>query len=97
MDHVHLSQMTGDQALEQISQCRQSLQAVTGEPVGAFAYPYGDQNAAVRDLVRQSGYAFGVGTQRRRAVPADDIWNLPRLTVRRDDTWLHFLAKCTMR
>lgn len=97
MDHVHLSQLSEQQAFEQLSLCKETLQAITGDVVDSFAYPYGDHNDKVRELVRQAGYTAAGGTERRRATSQDDLMNLPRLTIRRDDTWLHFIAKCLLR
>jgi peptidoglycan/xylan/chitin deacetylase (PgdA/CDA1 family) len=97
MDHVHLSQIPEKQAVEQISLCRERLQAITGSAVDSFAYPYGDHNDNVRERVRQAGFTVAGGTDRRRATGADDLMNLPRLTIRRNDSWLHFIAKCLLR
>lgn len=97
MDHVHLSQIPETQAFEQLSLCKEKLQEIVGDRVETFAYPYGDHNDRVRELVRQAGYIVAAGTERRRATGNDDLMNLPRLTIRRDDTWLHFVAKCLLR
>lgn len=97
MDHVHLSELPEEQAFQQLLSCKEKLEALTGDTVDSFAYPYGDQNDKVRELVRKAGYAVAGGTDRRRATGSDDLMNLPRLTVRRDDIWLHFVAKCLLR
>lgn len=49
-------------------------------PTG-FAYPYGDLNESVRNLVAQSGFAWACST-RRGTIGADaDRYSLPRLAV----------------
>jgi peptidoglycan/xylan/chitin deacetylase (PgdA/CDA1 family) len=97
LDHVHLPQVSFEEARKQIAQSREKLQDIVGEAVTSFCYPYGDENADMRKLARDAGYDYATTTARRRAVERDDAFGLPRLTIRRNDTWLHFLRKCLSR
>jgi len=96
LDHVHLLDVSPDEARRQISQSRDALQDLLGLPVTSFAYPYGDEDTRIRALVREAGYSHATTTERRKARTGDDDFGLPRLTIRRNDTWLHFLKKCLM-
>ncbi|YBV97436.1 polysaccharide deacetylase family protein [Phyllobacteriaceae bacterium JZ32] len=94
LDHVHLLDVPRQEASRQISQSRDALQDMLGMAVTSFAYPYGDENAEIRALVRDAGYSHATTTERRKALLGDDDFGLPRLTIRRNDSWLHFLKKC---
>ncbi|KXF77391.1 polysaccharide deacetylase [Paramesorhizobium deserti] len=96
LDHVHLPDVPPKEARRQIGQSRDMLQDMLGMPVTSFAYPYGDENTNIRTVVREAGYTHATTTERRKARPVDDDLGLPRLTIRRNDTWLHFLKKCLM-
>jgi len=97
LDHVHLTQVDDDEAARQMRQSRQALEDLTGYPVQGFAYPYGEHVQKHRRMVREAGFSYAVTTERRRSRVGDDVFGLPRLTIRRNDTWLQFIAKCTMR
>ncbi|PYE88200.1 polysaccharide deacetylase family protein [Phyllobacterium leguminum] len=94
LDHVHLPDVPLKEAKRQIGGSRDVLQDILGAPVTSFAYPYGDENARLRDMAREVGFTHAVTTERRKTLPSDDSFGLPRLTIRRNDTWLHFLKKC---
>ena len=55
IDHVHLTQITPDQAQHQICDDRAALVA-RGYSVTSFAYPFGDENTAVEDIAKSCGY-----------------------------------------
>jgi len=97
LTHPHLTRLEQDQAQHEISQSKQRLERLAGRPVTSFAYPYGDQNAALKDMVRQVGYKNGVSTIRGRASPNADLFALPRHSIRRNDRLVHFLLKCLFR
>jgi peptidoglycan/xylan/chitin deacetylase (PgdA/CDA1 family) len=96
LDHVHLPDVAPDEAERQIAGSRDVLQDILGSPVTSFAYPYGHENAGLREMVQEAGFTHAVTTERRKTQPRDDDFGLPRLTIRRNDTWLHFLKKCVM-
>jgi peptidoglycan/xylan/chitin deacetylase (PgdA/CDA1 family) len=52
--HAHLSQVSTDEATREICQSRDTL-LNWGFPVTDFAYPYGETNAAVENIVQQCG------------------------------------------
>jgi hypothetical protein len=65
--------------------------------VSAFCYPYGDQNQAIREQVRQAGYLNATTTNRGLARSDDDLFDLPRVTVSRSTNILRFVQKCVTR
>ncbi|HEX8045161.1 MAG TPA: polysaccharide deacetylase family protein, partial [Rhizobium sp.] len=42
----------------------------------------------------EAGYSAATTTRRGRARQDHDPFGLPRATVRRNDSWLHFIRKC---
>ncbi|WP_163268068.1 polysaccharide deacetylase family protein [Chelativorans alearense] len=94
LDHVHLPEQPADEARRQIVRSRGMLEDILGEEVLSFSYPYGQEGERCRRMVREAGYRYATTTRRGSAGPGDDVFGLPRATVRRNDTWLHFLKKC---
>jgi len=97
LTHPHLTRLDQPQTQNEILTSKQKLEALIGQPVSSFAYPYGDENAGLRQQVRQAGYSCAVSTIKGRARPGDDIFALPRHSIRRNDTSLHFVLKCLLR
>ena len=58
--HAALTQLDRDTALVELRSSREALEAILGEPVRILCYPYGKQNAEVREVAREAGYAAGV-------------------------------------
>ena len=94
LDHAYLPKLDDDQAQIQIAESRQALEQLLGEPVTAFCYPYGGEEARLRDLVRAAGYDNATTTAGGLAQPNDDPYGLPRVTVARSTHLLRFLQKC---
>jgi peptidoglycan/xylan/chitin deacetylase (PgdA/CDA1 family) len=97
LDHVHLPALSPELADYQIRQSRGKLEELLGAEVSAFCYPYGDESAAVREMVRRAGYANATTTERGLARQTDDAFGLPRVTVSRSTNIVRFLMKCTTR
>lgn len=97
LDHVHLGGVSLSKARDQIFQSKDALEKIIAKPVCSFAYPYGDENVEVCALVEAAGYQFGVTTRRGRATGKESPFEYPRFSIRRNDTILHFLAKCLIR
>jgi len=97
LTHPHLTQLDHVQAQSEILHSKQKLEILTGQPVLSFAYPYGDENSSLRQMVRQAGYLQAVSTIKGRARKNDDIFALPRHSIRRNDMRVHFLLKCLLR
>jgi peptidoglycan/xylan/chitin deacetylase (PgdA/CDA1 family) len=97
LDHVHLPRLSPELADYQIRESKHELEQVIGAEVTAFCYPYGDESAEVREMVRRAGYLNATTTERGLARPADDVVGLPRVTVSRSTNIVRFLVKCTTR
>jgi peptidoglycan/xylan/chitin deacetylase (PgdA/CDA1 family) len=58
--HCHLTQMSHAEAKSELENSKKYLEDLLGLPVTAVAYPYGDINKPIRDLVKSVGYESGV-------------------------------------
>jgi peptidoglycan/xylan/chitin deacetylase (PgdA/CDA1 family) len=56
-------------------------EALVGTSVAAFAYPFGEFNAATSEIVRNAGFAFACTTRRGGVDPVFNMFELPRVYV----------------
>ncbi|MFK0161946.1 polysaccharide deacetylase family protein [Rhizobium sp. NPDC090279] len=96
LDHVRLPRLPMEEARRQITHSREMLEDLLDEGVSSFCFPYGDETPLDRVLVYEAGYSAATTTLRGRARPGSDPFGLPRATVRRNDSWLHFVKKCVL-
>jgi peptidoglycan/xylan/chitin deacetylase (PgdA/CDA1 family) len=82
MTHPRLPALPVSDQRWEVSASKASLEALTGCPVTAFAYPHGSLSAATRALVREAGYAFACGAAPDVARPGRDLFALPRFWAR---------------
>jgi len=80
LTHPHLTELTREQAWEEISRSRVLLEILLNAPVRVFAYPYGDLNADVRHLVGEAGYRFGCGVFTGPPSIGSDHFDIRRIT-----------------
>jgi peptidoglycan/xylan/chitin deacetylase (PgdA/CDA1 family) len=57
--HRSLIYLNDDEIRRELMDSREVLEDLTGEPVHTLAYPFGQQNARVRQQVREAGYRYG--------------------------------------
>jgi peptidoglycan/xylan/chitin deacetylase (PgdA/CDA1 family) len=82
--HQSLGRMTATEALEQAERSREILERRLGQPITAFAYPFGtlrDFNAATANALRQSRYTCAFTSQHGAVSRASDPFELPRIKV----------------
>lgn len=80
--HAALSTLDPQAAAAEIRLSKAECEALTREPVIGFAYPYGDMNRQVRDLVASSDFCWACSTE-AGPVPLRgyDRFALPRIGV----------------
>jgi peptidoglycan/xylan/chitin deacetylase (PgdA/CDA1 family) len=79
--HPQLDTLPLRRARSEITEPRRRLEDVLQSEVPSFAYPHGYSSAAVRRLVRDAGYTSAAAVKNSLSSPADDPYNLARLTV----------------
>jgi peptidoglycan/xylan/chitin deacetylase (PgdA/CDA1 family) len=81
VSHPHLVQLSDDEALSELVESKQRIEAVVGRPCTALAYPYGEHNARVRGVARKAGYERAYALD----VSGGDEFGEPRLELHRRD------------
>lgn len=79
ISHPNLTLLAPNEALRELKEGREVLQAQTGYPVNFIAYPYGISNYQVQDLAKQAGFAGGVGTWNGKS--SGSGINMPRIRI----------------
>jgi peptidoglycan/xylan/chitin deacetylase (PgdA/CDA1 family) len=83
--HVHCGALTPDEIKSEIIDAKAEIEDLTGQPVRAFSFPYGnerDATPAVLSALRKSGHeaSFLVHARANRQRPAADLWYRTSLT-----------------
>ena len=94
LDHVHLPELSFDQARQQITLSRQMLSETVEQNVTAFCYPYGHFKPEHAEMAAEAGYENATTTRRGLAGPEDGPFLLPRVGVWRTTHLLRFFQKC---
>ena len=81
--HAQLDQLADADLSRELAESRALLTDCIGAPVRSLAYPYGYSTERVRAAARTAGYQCAAAVRNVRATPSDDVFKLPRLTVRR--------------
>jgi peptidoglycan/xylan/chitin deacetylase (PgdA/CDA1 family) len=82
LSHPYLSQISLDQAREEVLASKMKLEDQFGVPVHHFCYPYGDLNVAVRDCVAEAGYRTACTVQFGVNHSSTDPFQLKRIKGR---------------
>jgi len=83
LSHPHLTDLSATEARSEIEGSRRRVEDLVGGACRTFAYPYGEWDARVRELVVEAGYEAACTTRRAAARATDDPFALPRISVRR--------------
>jgi peptidoglycan/xylan/chitin deacetylase (PgdA/CDA1 family) len=91
VSHPHLTRLGDEELGRELRESRERIEAEIGRPCRLLSYPFGEQNARVREAVKAAGYeaAFLV---RPRGGRRDDF-ALPRVSVYSGDGRLRLRAK----
>jgi peptidoglycan/xylan/chitin deacetylase (PgdA/CDA1 family) len=79
--HAHLTRLPLAEAREEIAASRKALEDRFGRMVADFAYPFGECNAALRDLVAEAGFARAWTVEPAVITASADALALPRFPV----------------
>ena len=68
-----------------------------GHPLVSFAYPYGNLNNSVKNIVASSGYQFAVATDSGDICFSSDLFKIRRIGIFSTNTLLSFKRKVSGR
>ena len=98
LTHPHLTRIPLAQAREEIVASKKKLEDRFGRAIEHFCYPYGDCNAAIKDLVAEAGYQTGCTTEMGINLPSAAPLGLKRYMARHQSLSLKtLLARLTGR
>ncbi|MET0962546.1 MAG: glycosyltransferase [Noviherbaspirillum sp.] len=84
ISHPILNECSDQQAMQEISGCREELESIIGGVVSTFAYPNGrplkDYEGRHVAMVKAAGYKMAVATSGGAARHDSDLFQLPRFT-----------------
>lgn len=82
LTHPSLPALPPEEQRREIGGSRERLEELTGRPLDAFAYPYGDYDAATVRLVKRSGFRSACTVHENRLTRLSSAFLLPRYPVR---------------
>lgn len=90
--HVGLADSKPEKQKDEIFGSKKDLEDVVGHPVTSFAYPYGNFNDAVKNLVRDAGFRIAFSTLLGSVHTPTSRYDARRIRVR-DDEYLEPILK----
>lgn len=81
MTHVHMTEVTDDTARIELRDSKEVLEKITGAPVRAFAYPFGEFGYREEKMVADAGFLSAVAADSRYGKNYKDLLSLPRVTI----------------
>ncbi len=95
--HPKLDMLPLDRVREEVERCKQILEEHLAQKVSSFAYPHGYYTAAVKQMVRLTGYTSACAVKYKMSSTVDDPFALSRLLVAVDTDIDEFAALLTER
>ena len=95
INHPHLTQINIEEAKREIEESKKVVNELTGLPVMAFSYPYGEYNEAIKKLAEEAGFACAFTVERGRNREGVDLLELRRIAIDNDDSLSDFKKKIT--
>lgn len=81
VSHQKLPELDAQRRRQEIVENQRKLQAITGEPVLSFAYPYGLIDDASKQAVHDAGYQFAVATDSGPLAFHEDLLQIRRIAI----------------
>jgi peptidoglycan/xylan/chitin deacetylase (PgdA/CDA1 family) len=79
--HLHLTQVSEQEAKDDIERSKRTLEDELGLPCQSFAYPYGETNERVMKLVKEADFFTGCTLQAEISTLEHDPYALPRFAI----------------
>ncbi len=81
MNHNKLTDISFQQARNEIVQSKKIIERRIGTEIISFAYPYGALNEQIKCAVKEAGYAFGIATDSGTRNFWSDLYHIRRIPV----------------
>lgn len=91
--HPDLTAIPLSEAETEITESKNTLQAITGKEVISFAYPYGRLNDDIKLLVKNAGFKYGISTDSGPLALHEDFYRIRRIGIFPNTNTLGFARK----
>ncbi|MFM5877295.1 polysaccharide deacetylase family protein [Aeromonas veronii] len=81
LTHPRLSKLSSEQQAHEIQENKRQLEALLGQPLLSFAYPYGDLNDSAKEQAIAAGYRFAVATNSGPKAMHQDPYQIRRIAI----------------
>ncbi len=93
LTHPHLRALLPDEGMKEIGESKNILEAHLGKPMIALAYPFGEYNAAVVEMLKRAGYQAAVTLNPGYRQRSDELFALHRIRVSYRDSLDDFSSR----
>ena len=93
VSHARLPELDDVRLMQELTESKATLEALLGNPVRSFAYPYGAWDARCATSAKLAGYTAACTTRTGWALRDNSAFQLRRLTVFNTDTLGSFARK----
>jgi peptidoglycan/xylan/chitin deacetylase (PgdA/CDA1 family) len=95
--HCSLTELLPEEVVREGVRSKAIIESGLGQPINAFAYPYGSVNPTVKHLIGGCGYVFGLSCRGDLSKFNDTcLLDLPRIEVTGSDSLKDFVAKLSI-
>ncbi|MBL0627757.1 polysaccharide deacetylase family protein [Aeromonas jandaei] len=81
LTHPRLSKLSPEQQAHEIQENKRQLEALLGQQLLSFAYPYGDINDSAKEQAIAAGYCFAVATNSGPKAMHQDPYQIRRIAI----------------
>jgi peptidoglycan/xylan/chitin deacetylase (PgdA/CDA1 family)/glycosyltransferase involved in cell wall biosynthesis len=81
LTHPHLTLLNDEDVLHELRESRKRIERELQTKVVSFAYPYGTYDDRIKDLVKQTGFEFGIATDSGGITIEDDHFAVFRVNM----------------
>ena len=92
LTHPFLTKISSKEAWREIKESKDYLEEKLGTKIQSFAYPYGDFNSKIKEMVKKAGYEIAVGLRCPKEIK-EDRFSISRIGVSSIDSFLVFKFK----
>lgn len=78
MDHVKLTKVNRAHAISQVEESKDTLQQLLGKNIDSFAYPHGDFDYDIINIIKNAGFSNGLTCLNNYAEEAKSLFEIPR-------------------
>lgn len=78
MDHVKLTHIKRNDAINQVQNSKETLEQLLEQNIHSFAYPHGDFNKKIIEIVKEAGFSNALTCINDFAEEAKSVYEIPR-------------------